>query len=220
MGQFVRIMCLTVVTVGGLVAPSQAAIIEDGVLNIIDQVGNPFNGLRFFDMSVSVGDDLATGLADAQALFPNARLATPAEADALFTASSLTYDTSLVFSDGWTVGLSEDVSSGTNYNTSLRDFLGITYGTVTNIWTDPDGSTLDTTTRDIIQLAAGNAHLFNTSFEPINPNVGWLLVSEAPTSGVPEPSSAILLGFAAAVGCLAYRRRQATLVNQPEPNSD
>lgn len=39
------------------------------------------------------------------------------------------------------------------------------------------------------------------------------------SSAVPEPSSAILLGFATAVGCLAYRRRQVIFANQPEPNS-
>ena len=69
-----------------------AATIEMGDLNIIDDAGNPSDGLRFLDLSFSEGRTLADALTNAQATYGNARLATPSEADDLFDASSLILD--------------------------------------------------------------------------------------------------------------------------------
>ena len=56
-----------------------AAIVESGDLNIIDDPGNPSHGLRYLDMTYSDGKTLADALAAAQAVYPNARKATPSE---------------------------------------------------------------------------------------------------------------------------------------------
>ena len=57
---------------------SSAALVEVGDLNIIDDPGNPSDGLRYLDMTYSDGLTLADALANAQATYPNARAATPA----------------------------------------------------------------------------------------------------------------------------------------------
>ena len=74
------------------------AIIDNGDLTIIDDAGNASDGLRFLDMSYSdnvPGGDYSGGmtaaeaLANAQATYANARLATPEEFDDLFAAAGL-----------------------------------------------------------------------------------------------------------------------------------
>jgi hypothetical protein len=57
--------------------------------NIIDDVGNPSDGLRFLDMTYSDGLSLAAAIANAQATYANARLATASEFDDLFSAAGI-----------------------------------------------------------------------------------------------------------------------------------
>lgn len=66
-----------------------ASIIEQGDLNKIQQTGNASDGLRFLDMTYIDGKTLAAALADAQAVYANARLATPSEWDELFQAANV-----------------------------------------------------------------------------------------------------------------------------------
>lgn len=186
-----------------------AGIIESADLNIIDDAGNPSNGLRFLDMSYSNGLTLSAALTNAQLTYSNARLATPSEADDLFNASSLTLNGVDNLSAGWAAGGTVFISTGANFNTSLRDALGPANSNPIFIWTDPDGSSVLGSTRDVIQLSTTNVSVSQQSITPPNFSVGWLLVSEA--AAVPEPSSIMLL--AAGVVGLGYRqrkRRQAT----------
>lgn len=222
MGRIVRNMCMAIVAVGVLVAPSQAAIMEVGDLNIIDQAGNPSNGLRFLDFTFSDGLNQSAALANAQASYANARLATPSEWDDLAEAAGVSYNANgFVFSHAFVDGTNETiVTTGDAGVALLKSVLGVTSGSNTLWWSDPDSDDDTDTTRDYIELTFGDGVIiYQTSLLPPHGAVGWLIVSEATSSGVPEPSSAILLGFAATVGCLAYRRRQATLANQPAPNT-
>lgn len=189
---------------------AQGMIMEVDGLNVINQAGNPSDGLRYFDLSLSVGDDMATALVDAQAVEANARFATPSEWDDLFAASTLTLDDVLSPSDGFDTGATAAISTGANYNTSLRDILGITDGIDTAfIWTLPDGSTIASTTRDFARLNPG-AYVIEQRPET-SPIVGvsWLLVSDgAPViTPVPEPASTMVLALGT-LGLCAYRIRR------------
>ena len=131
---------------------------EAGVLNEINDPTNASDGLRFFDLSVSVGTDDVTALANATALLPDdiVRFASASEWDDLFAASTLTLDGSLSASDGFGTGATAAISTLGNYNTSLRDILGITDGISTAyMWTVPDGSTIASTSRDLARLNEG-----------------------------------------------------------------
>ena len=187
-------------------------IIEAGVLNEIDDLANPSHGLRFFDLSVSVGDDSATALADATALFADARFATSSEWDDLFAASTLTLDSGgLSASDGFTTGASGFVSSGANYNTSLRDILGVTDSADTAfIWTVPDGNTAAGSSRDLAQLDGSAFLLFQRSELPPITEAGWLLVRPAdpPVVAIPEPGTTTLMGLGALGLCVCQIRRK------------
>ena len=186
-------------------------IIEAGVLNEIDDLANPSHGLRFFDLSVSVGDNETTALADATALFADARFATPSEWDDLFAASTLTLDGGLSASDGFTTGAAGIVSSGGNYDTSLREILGIT-DTIDSafIWTVPDGNTAAGSSRDLTQLNDSAFLLFQASTLPPNAEAGWLLVRPAdpPVVAIPEPGTTTLMGLGALSLCVCQIRRK------------
>ena len=54
-----------------------SAIIEMGNLNIIDDPGNPSDGLRFLELSFSDGLSLTDALTNAQMTYSNAHLARP-----------------------------------------------------------------------------------------------------------------------------------------------
>ena len=125
-----RALQITVTCVALLVVLPGASfgglVTEVGDLNIIDDDGNPSNGLRYLDLTFSKGRTLASALANAQATYSNARLATPDEWDDLFDAAGITYDGLLTASDAFETGTSEDISSNVAYDggssaTSCRD---------------------------------------------------------------------------------------------------
>lgn len=188
---------------------ADADIIEVGDLNIIDDPGNPSNGLRYLDMSFSDGLSLADALTNAQGTYANARLATPSEFDDLFDASTLSLNGTSTFSSGFLTGANVRISGGANYNTSLRDQLGATAGANLFIWTDPDGSFRTNTTRDALLISFNNTQVMNLGTTAPSPDVGFLLVSEATATAVPEPSTVFLLGLGfAGSGALRRRRKQ------------
>lgn len=186
----------------------QGNLIEVGDLQFIDQVGNPSNGLRFLDMSFSVGLTAADAVANAQATYADARLATPSEFDDLFMAAGITYPGPLTASDGFTsTFLAAILSSGATYDGGvLRDKLGITSGDATVIWTNPDGE-LFAGTVDVMRLQGDEVSIAGAGVLPAQAGIGWLVVSE--TAAIPEPSSFLLVGMAGlATVFLSSRRRR------------
>jgi len=189
---------LCILVAAGIFASQGVAtgsIQEVGDLNIINMVGNPSNGLRFLDMSYSVGLSEVDALANAQSTYANARLATPSEFDDLFSAAGISYSFSFTASDGFTPGLTRPLSVGVDYDGGeLRNQLGITFTTDTTlIWTAPDGDGSSVTSRDRLLLNSEAAFIINVAQSPASFTSGWLLVSEpAPSnSAIPEPSSVL-----------------------------
>lgn len=174
---------------------------EVGDLNVIDQVGNASNGLRYLDSSFSAGMSQAAALANAQATYSNARLATQSEWDDLFQASSLVYDGSLTLGDVFEVGGSEVISSGANYNNELVTKLGATGLGSLALWSDPDSDSLLTSTRDVAVFQSSVQIVQSSAPAPLNGRA-WLIVSEA--AAIPEPSSLTLLCLLA---CSPFVRR-------------
>ena len=163
---------------------AQAAVVEVGDLNIIDDAGNASDGLRYLDISYSVGLTLADALTNAQATYANVRVATPTEFDDLFVAAGIGYDGGVSASGGFEAGVSTNISTGTNYDGGvLMDKLGRTSRDLLRIWTDPDGSN-GSGTRDFMRLGGwGNydfASVHQSSIVPAHNAIGWLLVSEVP----------------------------------------
>ena len=196
----------------------QAAVIEVGDLNIINDPGNPSDGLRFLDMTYSDGLTLPAALITAQATYADARLATPSEWDDLLAAAGLFYNLNeyenSIFnaSDAFTVGGTAVISDGTDYDSGeLASTLGFTNQASHELhfWSDPDGLSGDSTTRDYMTLSSSSATISQDSFLPGSTDtVGWLLVSSS-VSAVPEPSSVTLMSLAAAgrIG-FSWRRRR------------
>ncbi|NNF07894.1 MAG: PEP-CTERM sorting domain-containing protein [Candidatus Eisenbacteria bacterium] len=192
---------------------ASAAVIEVGDLNVIDDPGNPSDGLRYLDMTFSLGGPpLADAIANAQVAYPNARVATPAEWDDLFEAAGIITSTlaSETFSPGPRVFLAREAigpqpAIGTYDGGVLSTQLGFNFGDTTNIYTDPDGSVDEATTRDFIQFSPRLVQHMQSDRVPGGPatGFGWLLVSAPP---IPEPSHALLslVGLAA----LGLRRRR------------
>jgi hypothetical protein len=186
-------------------------IIEVGDLNIINDAGNPSNGLAFLDLSFSDGRTLADALANAQLTYADARKATPSEWNDLFAAAGIGYDSiSYHASDGFATGVNLTLSSGANYDGgALSGQLGVTDGgTGSYIWTDPDGSTNTSTTRDFIALRSGTnlAYANQIGQAPPHNSFAWLLVSNS-AAAVPEPSS-LTMASVITVGALYLRRRR------------
>lgn len=189
-----------------LIGTVHADIIEMGDLNIIDDPGNPSDGLQYLDMTYSDGLTLAAALTNAQGTYSNARVATAAEFDNLIAASDIVYDGALTASDSFIIGTSLFISTGTNYDGGvLQAQLGLTDPDQSLIWSDPDGSTSSGTTRDFLDLRFTGLVISQFGSTPPHDAVGWLLVSDA--SAVPEPTSLALLGFGA-IGLIGCRRRK------------
>ncbi len=188
-----------------------AAIIEVGDLNIIDDAGNPSDGLRYLDLSISDGLSQADALTAAMALYPNARLATPDEFDDLFTAAGIPYNGALTASSAFDIGVGVFITNlFTPSVNALRLALGPTNASNADIWSLPDGSDVSTTTRDLITLRSdGVVILRQDTFTPPDDTIAWLIVSD-PVAVVPEPSTFALLGIGgiALVGYGWRRKRQ------------
>lgn len=181
---------------------ANAAVIEVGDLNIINDPGNASDGLRFLDMSYTDGLTLAAALTNSQGTYANARLATPAEWDDLFAAAGIAYDGALSASDAFEVGDGAQISTGLNYDSAaLRNQLGLTRSLLTLIFSDPDGDSSLSSTRDYINLSDTSAIFYNNSLVAPNSSIGWLVVSE-----VPLPAAAWL--FISALGGLVVAKRK------------
>ena len=203
---------LMVVALTLVAVESHAGIIEVLDLNIIDDAGNASDGLRFLDMTYSDGLTQAVALSNAQATYSNARLATPTEWDDLFSAAGISYSGAATAGDAFSIGASGSVSStstGTYDGGALRLNLGVTSGTTTYIWSDPDKSTLVTSTRDYLSLSLSDASITQSAAIPPNGSLGWLLVSDADVVVVPEPSSfALATMCGVGVAFRAFRRKK------------
>jgi len=197
-------------------APAFASIDEVGDLNIINDMTNPSDGLRYLDMTFSDGLTLADALANAQATYADARLATPSEWDDLFMAAGITYSgaetASDAFLNGATLTITPDPCA---LCASLRDKLGATNGLsgdTTWLWSDPDGSGSAAGTRDALRLFDNGMSSLSAvvqidttvtpSLMPGSSAFGYLLVSEAV---VPLPPAIIFLG--SGIAALILRRR-------------
>ena len=204
---FKKIMALTAMV---LMVPVHAAVIEVGNLNIIDDPGNASDGLGYLDLSIAqgVGFTAAQALASAQAIYADARFATPSEFDDLFEAAGVLYDGALTAGDAFSTGPdSVFISTGTNWDPGLvlRDQLGFTIpGFASAIWTDPDGSEDPTTTYDFLFLFGTRLQLEHTVAIPeVEGNLSWLIVTEL--APVPVPAAAWLFG-SALIGMAGARR--------------
>ena len=201
-----------------LAAPGAAfgAIIESGDLNIINDPGNPSNGLRFLDMTYSDDLTLSAALSNAQASYSNARLATPSEWDDLFAAAGISLLGSWSASDAFDLG-NDVIVTGTGDIAALIAALGPTWIDLNGngqiyAWSDPDGSNWESGqgTRDFIELTPTQVSLQNDWATPGNSGGrgGWFLVSEAPAvNPVPEPSS-LIVWCVLAVGLFGYGSRR------------
>ena len=207
----VRLTKLTIACVAVILSIPGAtfgSIIEVGDLNIIDQAGNASDGLRFLDMTFSDGKNKADALANAQATYSNARLATQYEWDDLFEAAGITYNGAKKASDAFTVGTTKTISSEDNYdNGILMNQLGKTHGTKLFIWSDPDGSSSATGTRDRIRLVSDSAKIQQNANKPALGSTGWLIVS-AQMAPIPEPSSIAMWSAMGIIGLVVARRKR------------
>jgi hypothetical protein len=187
-----------------------AGITQSGDLYTIVDPVNPSDGLRFLEANYtySVGLSKVNALIAARAVYPNARVATPSEINDLFDAAVITYDAGWTAGDAFTSGTDTVISSGMNYNSEIYD-LWDTYFPPEEVkfWSDPDGSSLSTSTRDVLLLTTTSATIVQSSINHQTLYHGWLLVSEAPTS-TPAPGALCLAltGVMSAAGF--YRRRR------------
>ena len=208
LSQLLSVSCLSAFV--SLTTPlAQAAVVEVGDLNIINDAGNASDGLRYLDMTYSDGLTLAGALTNAQATYANVRVATASEFDDLFAAAGIGYDGAVTASGAFDAGATTTISTYSNYdNGDLSYKLGDTDGGYNSyIWTDPDGlgSFNNGSTRDYMQLTRSNSHgayVRQSGLDGLFPTIGWLLVSE-----VPVPAAGWLFG-SALIGLVGIKRKQ------------
>jgi hypothetical protein len=111
---------------------AQAAVEELGDLNIINDAGNPSNGLGFLDLSSTLNLSREEALAHAQTIYPSARLATMIEHDNLFAAAGIAFDTAfgpvsnILTTPATTTSRSITTAMDISAATTLMSQLGIT----------------------------------------------------------------------------------------------
>ena len=186
---------------------AQAAVVEVGDLNIITDVGNPSDGLRFLDMTYSNGFTLAGAILNAQATYANVRAATPAEFDDLFVAAGIKYDNTSTASDAFAPGPGEIISTSDNYDGGQlsRDLGSDLTGGKALFWTDPDADAAVSSTRDYMILSQLDARIIQVALQPPIDSVGWLLVSDV--TPVPLPAAVWLMG-SGLLGLIGVARRK------------
>ncbi len=135
-------------------------------------------------MTFSDGLTKAAALANAQAVYPNARLATPEEWDDLFAAANITYSGALTVSDAFAIGATFRISTDNDVGTLLSQ-LGSTVGDSTLfIWSDPDGSGNTSTSREFLVMGAAFADIRQDSRTPPQSFAGWLIVDNGTPDGM------------------------------------
>ena len=212
---FITALCALAITFSGV---ARAAIIENGDLNFISGTGTASDGLGFLDMSFSVGLSQADALANARMTYVDARLATSSEFDDLYLAAGVVYIGQLTASDGFGAGASSFLALNDDGVTLLNAALGSTSSSspelsATLVWTDPDGTNTNSSTRDYLSMGLGGVSLIqNTLASAPNSTLGWLLVVESQIMPVPEPSTGLLLSLGI-LGLGISRRRVAVRLN-------
>jgi len=201
---------------------SRAGIIETGIYNVIDQVGNPSNGLSFLDISFSVGLSREVALANARLLDPLARLATLQEHDYLAAEFGVNFNTSLGnLSQAFTsttvrssIGLSTTITSA--LASSMIDVLGVTRqfaGDARQTWVWSPIAHLNPGRYDVWKVTAwqnvfdefGVQEFGDDAIIFISGHAGYLIIANnQSTRDVPEPSSLAI--FALGMMGLASRR--------------
>lgn len=209
---FMAALCALTISFSGV---ARAAIIENGDLNFISGTGTASDGLGFLDMSFSVGLSQADALANARMTYVDARLATSSEFDDLYLAAGVVYIGQLTASDGFGAGASSFLALNDDGVTLLNAALGSTSSelSATLVWTDPDGTNTNSSTRDYLSMDLGGASLVQNTLASVpNSTLGWLLVVESQIMPVPEPSTGLLLSLGI-LGLGISRRRVAVRLN-------
>ncbi|MGK0190374.1 MAG: hypothetical protein ACI9R3_006200 [Verrucomicrobiales bacterium] len=162
----------------------EATLLDFGNYSTIDDP----NGLRYLDMSFSNGLTSDAAVENARLAFPNARLATPSETDALFAGAGITlYEpiestvTPGTYSTGATVRTPVPDHSTL---TALSSYLGTTVTNAIFSWTNPDGTG---SSRDYIKIDVNIFRVDHVAYgfggSPPRAGVGWLIVSDTDTDG-------------------------------------
>jgi hypothetical protein len=196
---------------------THAAVIERGYLNIINDAGNPSDGLRYLDMFFSDGLTTAAAVANAQLSYPDARLATSSEFNDLFSAAGILYDGTLATTGAFTASFTPGQSTFANYDGGvLSDVLGytcdgcVTYrDSATVVWSSPDRLPVGARSRVSVVLTPTEALIDPARISAHTTSVGWLLVSEPliPLTN-PEPTTLTLMLLAASGLAVSTRRRR------------
>jgi len=110
----------------------------------------------------------------------------------LFAAAGVVLATNRLPSDAFDVGVTDNIAIEKLEVSDIRAALGPTFSSWTLLWSDPDGNSSATSTRDYVSLVGETATMHQTMDSPSHDRIGWLLVSES-SAAVPEPSSFMLM---------------------------